>query len=363
MSDRPAFQDNHVSGCHWLRQCRRTSGGLTSCWCFLPSLRLGTGKASGTLRVNQWIAGALALAVACSAAPLEGAIVLLKSGQQIKGFLIRQNAAEVVVGIPQPDGRREEKRFARGEVDDVILTVAVDRLEKLDPAKPTDYRDYAEELAEKREDPEARETALRLYLIAASLDQAKLGRSSLLAMAALARTPAEAKTFRAMSFLLDPAHDRRLLESPAAAPDNPLPKPAAGNAAARDFLKLALRAFRQGKPTEAVAHLKRPGVAAEFEAISKGYPYDDFLKACQAAVKNHVPPSILVRTLEMEVALGEPSEKPVAPSAGSPGSTSATWSAVISSGALAPVRPLELESITEFDPAANRFRGGKWVAE
>src|SRR5262245_35611195 len=96
----------------------------------------------------------LAVVAALAAQPAEGAIVILKSGQQLKGFLVRSDATEVVLAIPLADGRREERRFAKGEVDDVIITVAPDRLAKLEPARPTEYRDYAEELAEKREDPE-----------------------------------------------------------------------------------------------------------------------------------------------------------------------------------------------------------------
>ena len=294
------------------------------------------------------------------AAPASAAIVLLKSGQTVKGFLVRNNEAEVVLSIPLGDGRREERRWIKAEVDDVIVTVALDRLEKLDPACPVDYRDYAEELAEKREDPEARETALRLYLLAASLDEAKLGRSSLLAMAALARSPAEGKSFRAMSFLLDPAHDRKVLEAPAPALPAP-PMPAGGNAAARDFLRKGLIAFRQGKPNEAVGHLKRPGVAEEFEAISRDYPYDDFLKVCQGASRNFVPPAVLVRTLEMELLLADAVKPPAAaPPAEAPVHS---WSSVVASGKLQPVRPLRLDTITEFDPRHNRFRSGKWVAE
>jgi len=46
-----------------------------------------------------------------------------------------------------------------------------------------------------------------LYLIAAYRNPQELGRSSLLGMTALARTPAEERRFRAMTYLLGDDHD------------------------------------------------------------------------------------------------------------------------------------------------------------
>jgi hypothetical protein len=104
-------------------------------------------------------------------------------------------------------------------------------------------------------------------------------------------------------------------------------------------------------------------VADVFQSLSRGYAYEDFLQACQGATKNHVPPSILVRTLEMEVALGETAGMSPAASAPAPEAIRGSWSTAVAAGRIEPVRALSLRSITEFDPAQNRFRAGKWQAE
>src|SRR5262249_5895515 len=110
------------------------------------------------------------------------------------------------------DGTLVDKTIAKSEVDLIHRPVAAERLTALSPERPKEYRDYAEELADKKVDPEARETGLRLYAIAANLDPANLGRSSLLGMTALAASVEEERQYRALAFLLDPEHDRGVLK-------------------------------------------------------------------------------------------------------------------------------------------------------
>src|SRR5205085_4813507 len=102
---------------------------------------------------------------------------------------------------------------------------------------------YAEELRARRRDPEARDMALRLYLISASLDREHLGRAGLLGMISLARSPDEERKFRAALHLIDPRAP--LAVHAAAAP--------AGDTAAPQELLRALRLLRTGKGTTARA--------------------------------------------------------------------------------------------------------------
>src|SRR5206468_9849498 len=92
-----------------------------------------------------------------------------------------------------------------------IITVSPERLAALDPSKPQDYREYAEELAEKQRDPEARDTAIRLYAIAAARGDDNLRHSALLGLIALARNPDEERLFRAAGYRFDSGHELTIL--------------------------------------------------------------------------------------------------------------------------------------------------------
>ncbi len=149
------------------------------------------------------------------ARPAWGVIILLKGQEKpVRGYFVREDDKAVVLRQLQPDGSTQERSVARSEIEDVIKTVDQARLESLQPARPDSYREYAEELAEKKKDPDAHVTALRLFLIAAYLDPPRLGRSCLLGMVPLARNANEQRRFRAMAYLLDPTHNRDVLTLP-----------------------------------------------------------------------------------------------------------------------------------------------------
>jgi hypothetical protein len=141
------------------------------------------------------------------------ATVLLKNeATPVRGYLVAEDEQSVTLRVLEANGDWRERRILRESIEIVIRPVDAARLAELDPKFPRAYRDYAEELAEKRVDPEARETAIRLYLIAAYLAPDELGRSALLGMVPLARHEPERRRFRAMAYLLDPAGDRQLLQ-------------------------------------------------------------------------------------------------------------------------------------------------------
>ena len=118
-----------------------------------------------------------------------------------------------------PDGKEKIKDYELSKID-IIYQIDVERLKKLDKNDPKAYYDYAEELADKKwkDDPEARDMARRLFLIAAYLDPRQFGRSALLSMIPLAGTEAEARRCRAMAFLLDPKGDDKVLNWDAVTP-------------------------------------------------------------------------------------------------------------------------------------------------
>src|SRR5437016_300337 len=95
------------------------------------------------------------------------AVVIYKRGtnKPVTGHLVRQSDREVVVREDTPAGAKDIV-IPRSEIEDLIESVSPARLAALSPARPQEYREYAEELAEKKLDPEARIAAVRLFQMA-----------------------------------------------------------------------------------------------------------------------------------------------------------------------------------------------------
>jgi hypothetical protein len=297
-------------------------------------------------------------------------ILLKDSATPVKGFLVSESEARIVVDELLVDGKVERRTLPRSAVDLVIQPVAADRLAALDRSQPQTYRDYADELSEKREDPEARATALRLYLITATLDPQGQGRSCLLGMAALARSEEEERRFRAMAYLLDPAHDRAVLTSAT-------PAPAAQtidfNETNRTLVLSALQALRTGEKSKVLSISRRPHFTEAWQPIERLLSSDEVLESARSA-NPILPPRLLRKVLQVELLLRDdlkPSAtQPTTTSTKPPAESSTTssnqaavrpWSQRVLAGKLAPVTPLTLETISEFDPRANRFHDGRWV--
>ena len=101
---------------------------------------------------------ALAIAACLSGFRADGTILFLKgSDDALHVRTIRESETTIVVGVRGPDGTFTERIFERRNIDQFIPTVSKSRLAELDPAQPTLYRDFAEELAEKKVDPDARD--------------------------------------------------------------------------------------------------------------------------------------------------------------------------------------------------------------
>ena len=298
-----------------------------------------------------WFAQRTIAALACALvfASLAQAAMVLKRGsaQPILGHLVRQDEQSVVIREELPGGQSRETIIPRGDIDELVITVDPQRLSALDPSQPAAYREYAEELAEKRRDPEARDAARRLYVIVAARGDAALQKSAWLGLISLARTPDEERKFRAAAFLRDPQHDAALLTRPAAAhaPAAAVDSPPPGE------LLAAVRLIRQGRGNEAKALLDLPHVrraAAQLAEII------DLAELAAAASAGALSDQQLAQLLRAELSLegaGGPASQP---------NIQAGWNESIKSGKLAPVPSLDLEHLTEIDSAECVFRDGKW---
>ena len=346
--------------------------------------------------------GLLLLSAVC-VQPAWGIIVFLKGEEKpVRGYLVSQTPQFIEIRALQAGGKLVTRRIARSSIDDLLISVLPDRLEKLDPADPDGYRDYAEELAEKWRDPEARETALRLFLIAAYLAPDRLGHSCLLAMIPLADGELQQRRFRAMAYLLDPAHDTSVLQTghatrrPATSLD---PKLA-------EALIRALRLLRQGKRRDAQTQAHRFHLADHLAELTDQITVEEFENACQSKCPHckfgyvtcslckgkrwierdgqrvvcpdchgkgrvvcpyckgkyqnvPIPPGLVRRIIQLELAwMPEPAK---AKASERTEAAVPNWSRVLVSSHFRPVRPLTLETLTDIDPRACRYRNGKWV--
>jgi len=292
----------------------------------------------------------VAAALVISAARSEGAVVLLKGASKpLVGYLVRQDAKTLVLREELPGGKSRETTVARDQIDELIVTVAPERLAALIPSRPELYREYAEELAEKRRDPEARDTAIRLYHLAAVLGDEGLRRGALRGLMDLARTPDEARRWRAAAYLFDPLHDPAIL----AEKRDATPSPPADDAARRDLLR-AVRLLRQEKGVEARPLLDRPDVRRQAALLAGTIRYEELLAASSGTISD----TQLARLLRAERMLsGPPAAAEAEARAGAPGH----FARELSAGRTAPLWWPSLATLTEFDAAATVCRGGKWV--
>jgi len=291
----------------------------------------------------------MSIALVLLAQPAQ-AVVIYKKGvtKPVAGHLVRQNANEVVVREETPSGPREIV-VPRNEIEDLIETLSPERLAALDPSRPQAYREYAEELAEKKLDPEARLMAVRLFQMAAWLDPAKTGHGALLGLVSVARPGDEEARFRAAAYLFDPRHDQALLSGP---------PPVSGGRKKEDDpvqgLLEALRQLRRGHGQQARAALAPPAVGEELDSHASILTREEFLAA--ASVKE-LSDEQLRKVLALELDLESRQsgiEKPRAQT------TLASWNEAATASQLAPILTLRFDKLTPFDPRDCVYRQGKW---
>ena len=284
--------------------------------------------------------------------PCWAVIVLVENQDEpIRGILVDENSVSIEVHEHLPNGTVTKHTIPRVTIDEIVRAVNNERLAGLSPDEPEAYRSYAEDLAIKTEDPEAPVAAIRLYLIAAYLKPNELGRSCLLGMAGLARTPAEERSFRAMAFVLDPTNDLSVLKAPKVK--------AATFTGVTDLekrsLRTAIQLLRTGKLDDAEKYFRRPPVEAAAAYYSHIVSKEDYNEAHEA--NGRLTPRLLRKLLTLEIVLSGITTTEVASE-----STGFTpWSRLVARDDLTPITPQTLTTITEFDPREQLFRNGKWV--
>lgn len=300
-----------------------------------------------------WLPTLVSSFLLCFVATSQAAAVYLNDRDEpVVGYLVRQDARHVVIEEVRPDGSRRSTTFDRTGVDEIVHTVSEERLGSLHYREPDRYREYAEELAEQRKDPEARESAMRLFLIAAYLDPQNLGKSAMLGLIDLARDKDEETRFRAMAYLLDADHDPRTLKPR----DQLQAAPTVVNKKSRDLLIEAVKSLRQGRRAKARRIVDQPGVREQLDQFHNVLTYEEFTAAC---LQERLSAVMLRKLLLLELALQPQTTAGNTPS-GNRRSTS-SWREAIRHNGREPVPALSLETMTDFNPRQCHYREGNWI--
>ena len=251
------------------------------------------------------------------------------------------------------DGKEQPKEYELSKFE-ILYKIDTARLKKLDNHDAKAYYDYAEELADKKlaDDPEAKDIARHLFLIAAYLDKRQFGQSALLSMSSLAHTPpAEAQRFRAMAFVLDPKGDAK-----------PAPMPKAPTSALQDF-ENALRSYRTGQSASAKLLANKKDMDMVFGKAAGGIDKATFLQWCTDAegLPGNPPEDRMRRILRAELWVID--QLPHGDAGDKTNAGETKWSSILQARQIKPVSPLGLETIADdIDPHKCVYRDGKWVA-
>lgn len=238
-----------------------------------------------------------------------------------------------------------------GQDDFSVPTV---RLNKLDPANPTAYRDLAEELSEVENSKNAKDLTIRLYLICATHSSGKIRRSALRGLIHAARTKAEQQKFRALAYLQDAQFSSLLHENDFVQPESDTPANDGKdvNQATFDRLLDALRSLRQGKSRRSKKIMEDEEVRKEFAKYQSVLPLDEFIRACETG---DVSDALLLKILEMNAKLRGGDIKPDVSD-----KSVGAWRVVFKNRLPPRIPKIDLQTVTEFNPANSVFRNGVW---
>ncbi|MFN3150574.1 hypothetical protein [Bremerella sp.] len=282
-----------------------------------------------------------------------GAVVYVKGQQEpIAGFVESADDMSIQLRIVTPEGDELNRRILRSEIDLLLQPVSPSRLSQLSPDNPKAYREYAEELVEKKTDPEAVETAKRLFMIAAHLDPQTEGRSALLGMTPLMNDPQGVKQLRAMAYLLDPSHDASLLEGQPQA----VTTGAALDESVREEVTKVLKMLRHGERSDARQQLQREEVRSAMRQGTSKITPDECLAlvqgTCPGCEQGRIPPYMLQKLVAAELELN---------SSQAASDVKPQWGFFLDGTFQEPLPVLSLAKAVGFDPKQCVYRDGKWV--
>jgi hypothetical protein len=287
----------------------------------------------------------------CSFFPhiVPAAQIFLKDGKApLLGKIVQRSEQQLMVETWDRTQGVRERIVPLASVGEIQETVAITKLAELSPENPAGYRDYAEALAAKSADLEARETALRLYTIAFALQRNELGKSCLLGMIALARSPQEEQKFRAALYVVDSEMPLSQVKATAIQETE---------LSTQKELEDCLLQLRKGEKSAAKRILERAPVKALCYQLQGFLSYESLVEACS---EDTVSMDRQRQLLQLEVELRVRRLPSFALLDGT--QPASQWSQEVKRGGDAPVLVLDLEHLTEFDPQATKFSNRQWTA-
>jgi hypothetical protein len=279
-------------------------------------------------------------------------IVLKGSDKPIYGFIVKEEPTQILIRQVTSSGFRVVS-VQRKDIEFINNPHDIDRLVALSPDQPEAYRRYAEELVEQKVDPEARELSTRLFLLAAYWDGERLGRSCLLGLADLAFTVEQKERCRALAYLLDPGHDRSLLQDVVERPSSLAPD------SNQTALRTLLEALERGRMRQAQGIAKRSNPAVLLASYQQFLTTEELELALATPESGEFSKVLRTRLLRLRyevLARDLGSRKRLG------GRPTRKWHiGLLNPENQEPVRALTLEAITPYDPRQCLYRDGKWV--
>ncbi len=309
------------------------------------------------LRLIQSPVTALAAWVALTLTPLAGLpadVVYLADDTRVFGRLDRQTDEHVFFQQRIGPNQYRERTIRQDQIVTMVRTIDQDRLAALRPDNPADYRDYAEELAAASDDPEARDLALRPYLLTAYLAPHDLRESALLGMIRVARNDMERRRCEVLAFQL---LGRHLIRAGDPVPPTD-PVEAIDRAAVQDLLS-AIRLIRRGRSPASASLIDQPPQRRVIQRFSHICSWQELVNWSN---QTELSTADLAKLLRLELALirqadDSTSDEPP-PTEGPP---SASWSRTLRQNAQ-PVALVDFSNVCEFDVNHSVFRDGQWTS-
>ncbi len=295
------------------------------------------------------ILAALTAMFACGLSPSScGDVLYFADGQMLFGRIESELPRHIVFRERLAGaGNYRQRTVRRDELKAWVRTIDEPRLEALEPGEWLAYRDLAEELAVQQIDPEAREMALRLYLIVARHAEGELRRAGFQG----AISVGDSKQRRLLSSLA--VQTLGIDQFPVTdTPESPERAPAVDVQDLREVLR-GLREYRDGDVRAVERLADDPGTRCALEPFAAVCSWPSFR---QLAEREPGDFAALARSIRLDVAIEEwmdgRSPQPLA--------FDSPWS-VLASQPRQAARLASFGAVAPFDLEATRWRDGKWL--
>ena len=272
-------------------------------------------------------------------------VVYLRGQSPVFGIVVREEANHIVFRQRLEDraGYRE-RLIPHNDMITFVVTIEPEVLSTLAPDQPARYRDVAEQLAVQRLDPEARDLALRLYLLGARYGDGPIRESCFRGLLPLARTPDEELAFRILAWQTLGDEGNWLDSVPTRA------QPEVGSLDEQSELQLRdiLRSWRQGDRNAVVAEIEKPWFRETVRPFASICSWQDLRRW---TAEPELKTEWLARILELEIALARTPDV---------SSDEQSWSVLIRRQHQRR-GPVTFVSVTEFDLSQSVFVDGQWM--